>query len=158
MSAGNLSYVFLNPDGTMPFGLVVIVHAPTGVVYGHQCAGLATDMRHVEGFLVPICLDQRFGSFDRTMQADYHLQVMMSFGAALSGTPPASGDDWPAEILDKLEYAVADLVMWRTTLDGHGDARLSLQLDRSRLAELTEAWVPVITPYGPGTLLFENSD
>ncbi|WUO43891.1 DUF6210 family protein [Streptomyces sp. NBC_00285] len=31
-------------------------------------------------------------------------------------------------------------------------------LDESRLAEADEAWVPVLTPDGPGVLTWENSD
>ncbi|WP_328753160.1 DUF6210 family protein [Streptomyces sp. NBC_00285] len=33
-----------------------------------------------------------------------------------------------------------------------------LLLDESRLAEADEAWVPVLTPDGPGVLTWENSD
>ncbi|MEU6356441.1 DUF6210 family protein [Streptomyces sp. NPDC047072] len=33
-----------------------------------------------------------------------------------------------------------------------------LDLDESRLAEADEAWVPVLTPDGPGVLTWENSD
>jgi hypothetical protein len=33
-----------------------------------------------------------------------------------------------------------------------------LRLDRSRFNEITEAWVPVQTPHGPGVLCFENCD
>ncbi|MGW9028169.1 DUF6210 family protein [Streptomyces sp. NPDC055722] len=34
----------------------------------------------------------------------------------------------------------------------------ALVLDESRLAEIDEAWVPVVTPDGPGVLVWENSD
>ncbi|MGW2742114.1 DUF6210 family protein [Streptomyces sp. NPDC001450] len=33
-----------------------------------------------------------------------------------------------------------------------------LALDETRLAEVDEAWVPVVTPDGPGVLVRENSD
>ena len=33
-----------------------------------------------------------------------------------------------------------------------------LVLDESRLSEADEAWVPVMTPDGPGVLVRENSD
>ncbi|MFI8456658.1 DUF6210 family protein [Kitasatospora sp. NPDC085464] len=33
-----------------------------------------------------------------------------------------------------------------------------LQLDESRIGEADEAWVPVITPDGPGVLVWLNSD
>jgi hypothetical protein len=38
------------------------------------------------------------------------------------------------------------------------DERAFLDLDRSRLEELTEAWIPVRSAYGPGVLVFANSD
>lgn len=33
-----------------------------------------------------------------------------------------------------------------------------LALDESRLSDLDEAWVPVLTAHGPGTLVWNNSD
>ncbi|MFJ9706886.1 DUF6210 family protein [Streptomyces sp. NPDC101234] len=33
-----------------------------------------------------------------------------------------------------------------------------LALDETRLADVDEAWVPVVTPDGPGVLVWENSD
>ncbi|MFV2176746.1 DUF6210 family protein [Actinomadura sp. LOL_016] len=33
-----------------------------------------------------------------------------------------------------------------------------LQVDESRLAEVDEAWVPVVTPDGQGVLVWLNSD
>jgi hypothetical protein len=34
----------------------------------------------------------------------------------------------------------------------------ALALDESRLGDLDEAWVPVLTSHGPGTLVWGNSD
>ena len=31
-------------------------------------------------------------------------------------------------------------------------------LDESRILEADEAWIPVITPHGPGVLVWPNSD
>jgi hypothetical protein len=39
-----------------------------------------------------------------------------------------------------------------------GETRVSLRLDESRLEEVVEAWVPVLTPDGPGVLVWENCD
>jgi hypothetical protein len=33
-----------------------------------------------------------------------------------------------------------------------------LALDESRLSDLDEAWVPVLTAHGPGALVWNNSD
>lgn len=145
--------VHLNPDGTMPFGLVVIVHAETGVLYGHQCGGYGPSVRTVEGFLVPLSSDQRACQDEKALQSDYHEQALISIFATFCGHLPSSGDDWAAELLDLLEDSVADVLMWKTSQDDVDTCRTALQLDRSRLFELTEGWIPVITPYGPGTLL-----
>lgn len=51
---GDAVYVFLDPDGTWNDWLGVLVRAPTGVIYGNQCAGLLTSERLLEGFYVPI--------------------------------------------------------------------------------------------------------
>jgi hypothetical protein len=47
-------YIFLDPDGTQPLGLIAIVAAATGVTYAHQCGGYATEIRQLEGFVVPV--------------------------------------------------------------------------------------------------------
>lgn len=62
--------VYLNPDGTHPAGLAVIVSAATGVSYGTQCAGLANDQREAEGFLV-LCPSQ---DYDLTTNVEAELE------------------------------------------------------------------------------------
>ena len=47
------AYIFLDPDGSQGAGVVVIVQAPTGVVYASQVAGMQTEERSVEGFAIP---------------------------------------------------------------------------------------------------------
>ncbi|MFF9573324.1 DUF6210 family protein [Streptomyces sp. NPDC014685] len=42
--------------------------------------------------------------------------------------------------------------------DGHMEELHTLRLDGSRFRDADEAWVPVITPDGPGVLLWANSD
>lgn len=63
---------------------------------------------------------------------------------------------WPTVFLDRLDAAVSDIVMWKTSPDDAKTERRALRLDRERLGELTEAWLPVLTPYGPGILLSKN--
>lgn len=45
-------FVYLDPDGTLPDWLAVVVRRETGIIYGTQCAGVATEERFVEGYLV----------------------------------------------------------------------------------------------------------
>ena len=42
------SYVFLDPDGSQEWGLVVIVAAATSVFYAHQCGGHTTALREID--------------------------------------------------------------------------------------------------------------
>ncbi|MFF7129215.1 DUF6210 family protein [Streptomyces sp. NPDC008240] len=44
------------------------------------------------------------------------------------------------------------------SFDGHAEERHSLRLDESRMRDADESWSPVITPDGPGVLLWANSD
>ena len=149
-------YIVLNPDGTQPLGLMVIVAAATGVTYAHQCGGYATMIRQLEGFAVPVG--------DAT--AAHPLQAF--FSQRFHGNPPVveggagkrADDGWTAADLEQFNRLLGQTVFWKTFADGGGvdDERVFLQLDRSRLEELTEAWIPVSTPYGPGVLIFANSD
>ncbi|MGL4465768.1 MAG: hypothetical protein ACRDD1_06305 [Planctomycetia bacterium] len=47
-----MARIFLYLDGTQPIGLNLIVAAPTGRVYEHQCARLATDCQRLEVYLI----------------------------------------------------------------------------------------------------------
>jgi hypothetical protein len=143
-----LPYVFLNPDGTEALGLMVIVEAPTGVTYAHQCAGLACDVRSVEGFLIPV------GGPDASRE------IHDWFWRVFRGACYNPKDDWSVARIAELRDLVARVPCWRTVpdSDAEGDQRLSLMLDESRIGECVEAWIPVITPYGSGILVLENSD
>jgi hypothetical protein len=149
-------YVFLDPDGTQQLGLVIIVAAKTGVWYAHQCGGYSTEERDIKGFAVPlgaVSAEQPLISF---------------FRDTFHGNPPAldrdleadAGGQWSADALDVLAALVGAILFWKTypRTSGYEDERTFLELDRSRLRELTEAWVPVRTVYGPGVLIFANSD
>ena len=48
------THVYIDPNGTGEFGLLVLVRAPTGVVYWHQCAGYMCAQHHAEGFVVSL--------------------------------------------------------------------------------------------------------
>jgi hypothetical protein len=54
--------------------------------------------------------------------------------------------------LDQLRSLVAAIPYWMTSERGDDDERGQLLLDDARRAEIVEAWVPVVTPEGPGIL------
>lgn len=149
------TYIFLDPDGTQEFGLLVVVAAGTGVTYAHQCGGLATETRELEGFLVPVggpAASRRLREF---------------FRRRFRGNPPWLGEGpdampgaaWPSADLEELQALVGEIAFWKTSRHGDGEDRQAfLELDTARCSDLTEAWVPVKTVYGPGVLVFENSD
>lgn len=159
-------YVFLDPDGALDFGLLVIVAARTGVVYAQQCAGLATKMRELEGFLVPVGItadEERIQTLDSTTSGRI---FQTFFQQKFQGNPPDQPDEWTDQEVEELAALVQAIPLWYTERDMvvdqrtvlSRDERAFLTLDTSRLNELTEAWVPVMTAYGPGVLVFRNSD
>jgi hypothetical protein len=143
--SGEKPHVFLNPYGSDDPYVFVTVEAPTGVTYGEQCMGLACDQREVEGFLIPTFADAG---------------QLVAFFARFQGWPPGIKEDWNTEDVEELAALIATLYMWQTysATDGRNDEPHFLKLDRDRLAESTEAWGRVLTPYGPGVLVFPNSD
>lgn len=117
----------------------IIVESPTGVIYTNQCGGTMCSQPELEGFLVPL----RY--FDES--AVY--QILGDFWF----TP----DDpvWHRVIKKKLPQL-------RPIVEGDYSTRIngSMQLDQKRAytIEWGEAWVPVMSDYGPGILTWENSD
>ncbi|MEU9989585.1 DUF6210 family protein [Streptomyces sp. NPDC048045] len=138
-------YVFLDPDGTgMDQGWVfVVVAAPTGVVYQVQGGGFRCVRYEQEGYLIPLLgrgLDE---------------ELKEIFVGELKGRG-SRGLDWPPDLLARLGKAVAFHVYGSANRDDPFPAPLAL--DGTRLAGIDEAWVPVVTPDGPGVLVWENSD
>ncbi|MFD5559442.1 DUF6210 family protein [Kitasatospora griseola] len=139
-------HIFLDPDGVGAGQgwMFVIVAAPTGVVHQNQGGGFGCIQYQQEGYLIPL--------FGRDLDVD--LQEI--FVGELKGQG-ARRLDWPAELLDRLRTAVAEFGVYGS--GRHDDAFPTwLVLDESRLSEVDEAWVPVLTPHGPGVLVWENSD
>ena len=135
--------VFIDPDGTAGDWTYVVVAHPTGVAYAQQYGGTACRQGELEGYLVPVD-----GSTALINLRDV-------FERELGGTGVWSrGFQWPDELLDRVAGAVEGIRYWPTD-DGLPD---HLRLDRSRLSDLDEAWVPVLTPDGPAVLLWANSD
>ena len=135
--------VFLDLEGTGTGWVFVVVAAPTGVVYEVQGGGYGCVPYAQEGYLLPV-----FGQ-------DLDDELREIFVGELRGHG-ARGLDWPPELLDRLRSAVAFPVYGSGNRDDLFPA--PLVLDESRLAEADEAWVPVLTPDGPGVLVWENSD
>ena len=138
-----MPHVFLNPDGTQQSLAVVVVQHPTGITYGHQCAGVLTDCRSLEGFLIPV--------------GGPELSARLSSWFVTRWRGSGFDMDWTVDLIESLAELVSTIACWQTTIDGE-DRRAFLRLDKDRIDECVEAWVPVETPYGPGVLLFENSD
>lgn len=127
--------------------LVVVVRRPTGIIYCHQCAGTACRQNEVEGYLV-LLGDRRFSNGEK-LSYDEFKSIFHAGDSCLSTiefTPT------PHMSLEKLRALVAEVGF-------AGDNRYDgLKIDESRLTEIAEAWVPVVTPSGPGVLIWENCD
>jgi Family of unknown function (DUF6210) len=142
-------YVFFDPDGTQDFGLLVVVVLPTGVTYAHQCAGLRAEIREVEGFAIPVGGPEAAAPLLTFFRTRFHGNPP----SRVSGVAPT----WTDADVQELEALVSNIPLWKTMRDGRSE-RVFLKLDISKLSDATEAWIPVQTAYGPGILLFKNSD
>ncbi|QNP73805.1 hypothetical protein IAG44_33000 [Streptomyces roseirectus] len=134
----------LDPEGSDTGWVCVIVAAPTGVVYEAQGGGHACVPYEQEGYLIPLFVSD----------ADSDLRTLFARAPKGRGAP---GRIWQPALLDRLRTAVSDLYLYASAnRDDTWPAQLVL--DEARLAEADEAWVPVLTPDGPGTLVWANSD
>ncbi|MFF7190773.1 DUF6210 family protein [Streptomyces sp. NPDC008222] len=121
----------------------MVVEAPTGVFYHQQYGGHACRQGQVEGFLVPVfgpdALDSRRQPFEEEF--------------AGGGTWNYS---WADDERRKLRGIIETIRYW--AFDGHTEELHALRLGESRIRDADESWIPVITPDGPGMLLWANSD
>lgn len=145
--------IFIDPDGTLPLWLGVVVRAETGVIYATQCAGVATEQRLVQGFYVPL------GGSKYDVDAGYielasFNDVFHDHGACHWNW---TGTALPKERLNTLSRLVEEISYWSSSAECR-DHKYQLRLDRSRISEIAEAWIPVHTPDGPGVLLYDNCD
>jgi hypothetical protein len=126
-------------DGDQPDDwLLLVVKAATGVIYEHQYGGHLCYQASVEGFLVPICQPEVLSSLRRV------------FSARLRGHGTGNLTGEIDEIVGATGYPAAR---------EEPPAELPpVALDRERLEELQEAWIPARTPDGPGYLAWVNSD
>jgi hypothetical protein len=127
--------------------LFIIVAAPTGVLYLQQCGGTACDERSQEGFLVQVGEERSAGVIYEWFWEQFQGSCMNAAG-------------WNDKLVTELEKLIAKVSCWY--LDPKGQSRLGnlqyLKLDRARMNECVEAWIPVLSPYGPAILVLNNSD
>jgi hypothetical protein len=136
--------VHVNPSAfLMHPWMAVLVPASTGVTYTNQTGGVACWPRQVEGYYVPVFNQVGYES----------LRTIFEVTLERSGTYRGVG--WVGQLLDQLREAVGRIRM-DSSVGGAGEVPLTL--DESRLAEVDEAWVPVLSPDGPAILIWENSD
>lgn len=124
--------------------VMVVVDAPTGVSYTNQTGGYACHHPSQEGYLVPI-----FGS-----ELDSGLVLFFAEELRGHGSRPV---EWSARLLERLRGVVAD-VWVHCAANREASLPTALLLDETRLDETEEAWVRVLTPDGPGVLVWQNSD
>lgn len=136
--------VFFDMAETGNGWMFVVVAAPTGVIYENQGGGTSCMQYEQEGYLLPL----------------YGTGLDDGLNEVFVGELKGSGArrlDWPQNLLDRLREEVADLhVYGSANRDAIWPAPLAL--DESRLAEIDEAWVPVLSPDGPGFLAWQDSD
>ncbi|MEV4001778.1 DUF6210 family protein [Actinomadura sp. NPDC049753] len=137
-------FVCFDPDGTIGGGwLYVVVEAKTGVIYQQQYGGNVNRQGQVEGFLVPLASRDALSALRTLFEKDFR-------GA---GT---WNHTWPEDAWTRLGAIIGAVRYW--ACDGDTEQPHGLRLDESRMREVDEAWVPVITPDGPGVLVWPNSD
>jgi hypothetical protein len=136
-------FVFLDPDGMAGGWLYVVAEAPTGVFYQQQYGGTACRQGQVEGYLVPVAASDALDALRDLFEKE--------FGSTGTWNYP-----WPDDERDRLRGIIGNVSYW--THNGHAEEYHDLLLDESRISEADEAWVPVITPDGPGVLMWFNSD
>lgn len=138
-------------DGDQPEDwLLLVVCAPTGVTYEQQYGGYLCNHAKVEGFLVPVCQPEVLAKL-REAFADPRLG-----GRGILGTQGWAENQ--VEDFIGLVEGIVNMIGYRTTSEEPPMEVPVVALDRGRLSELDEAWVPVRTPDGPGYVAWVNSD
>jgi hypothetical protein len=143
-----MRYVHLSATGEELAGLHVIIAAATGITYVQQCAGLLNEEKKSEGFLVLV------GDPAITKKLEDWFWNTFKGNCYRTGI----NQPWTPERQTQLRDLVAEIPIWHTGVDGTTATKHQLELDMERFDECVEAWVPVLTPYGKGVLVFKNSD
>ncbi len=146
------NYIFIDADGTQTAWLYLIAEKPTQVFYATQCAGMENEIRHVEGFLIPL-IELSFNTHDLLDEYTQKLKHIFHQGKHCRNDSKLNQQQ-----LDQLQCCIENITIWLSTSDQVEDQRQHLFLDLNRLDEITEAWVPVISPYGQAILIWKNCD
>ena len=137
-------------DGPAEGWLYVVVRAPTRIVYKHQYGGVMCRHGETQGYLVPV-----FGH-EALAELREFFEVTLGACGTTSRDWPQVRFEWHQDQLDLLRRAVGRIT-WMAGDDLYPEA-VPLVLDESRVEEFDEAWLPVLTPDGPGVLWWNNSD
>lgn len=137
-------YVLLDPDAMADGAgwLYVVVRAKTGICYRQQYGGTACRHGEVEGFLVPV------------LGPGSYVQLRELFEGYFDGAGTRH-HRWRDKEIDSLRDLVQGVSYWAS--DALSATRHLLRLDERRVSDVDEAWVPVLTPDGPGVLVWSNS-
>ncbi|MFF4950363.1 DUF6210 family protein [Streptomyces chattanoogensis] len=136
-------FVFLDPDGAGGGWLYVVVKAATGVIYQQQYGGTACRQGQLEGYLVPVFGPDAMDALREMFEKDFR-------GA---GT---RNHIWTPTELIRLREIIDGVTFWAS--DGQTEQPHPLRLDEDQITSADEAWIPVISPDGPGVLMWFNSD
>lgn len=137
-----------------PNFVLLAIHAPTGVIYEQQCGGSYCDHREIEGYLTLLVRQEpddttadRFGVSPADLTAIFHNEDdHCHFSQPWLITP---------ERVERLSALILTLGYFGGP---DGAPVQGFELDRSRIGEVYEAWVPVTTADGTGVLLWNNCD
>lgn len=149
----DVRFVYLDPDGTLPEWIAIVVRCETGVIYGTQCAGVATEQRYIEGYLVPVG-GSKYDIDEGNIEVGPLVDVFHEEDGCKWGW---TGRDLPSDRKALLSNLVESVPYWRCNPSGD-DKKHQIRIDESRTDEIAEGWIPIETPDGPGVLLYKNCD
>ena len=138
-------YVLIDPDGTANVGLCLVIEQETGVEYGHQCGGVATEIKSIEGFLIPLGMK------------DIEQDIAKFFWKEFKENCHNPNNAWPVDQIEKLSKLISKIPDWQCDKI-ENDKKAFLKLDVERIDDCVEAWIPILSVHGRGMLLFRNSD
>ena len=125
--------------------MVFIVESPTGVIYGNQCGGYVNQENKVEGFAIPLG--------ERELEEELYSFFETEFGG--HGYHPEI--QWTESRIEKLAEIIGKIPCWECSQDDQ-DMKHLLQLDRTRMDQCIEAWIPCTAGSYRGYLALKNSD
>jgi len=141
-------FIFIDTDGTLDSWIYLLVESKTNIIYSSQCNGTDNEIRYLEGFLVPVGGEVYNVSLNQKINIDKLINIFKK----KSKTQTNNFD------IEELKRNIEQITIWYSEeIDGN-DIRDHLMLNLDRLDEVVEAWVPVLTPWGGGVLIWKNSD